>query len=99
MALYQCSWRWPDQTARHDSQTRAEAFARIFRAAEALDPLGERLRGWFSYPGEVAGFLLVEAANHEELGQCLAPYCELMQFDVHPVVQVDYRQFSRDHGV
>jgi len=99
MALYQCNWRWPDQTARQDSQARAEAFARIFRAAEEQNPFGERLRGWFRYPGEMAGYILVEATNHEELSQCLGPYCELMQFDVHPIVQVDYRTFRQDVGL
>lgn len=96
MAIYQCDWRWhPDATARN-AQERDQAFAAVFRAAETAGEIGEqRLLGWYTYPGQTAGVLLVDVASHEELAQLLRPYVELMTFDVKPVVPVDYAQARR----
>src|SRR5690348_2640389 len=93
MALYECSWRWHPSTVERPPADRAADFRRVFTAAETAEPFGERLRGWYSYPGAAqAGFLLVEAASHEELARLLQPYTELMGFDVKPIVSVDYQQ-------
>lgn len=93
MAIYRCDWRWHPSAVARDAQARDQAFAGVFRAAETASALGqERLLGWYTYPGQMAGFLLVQAASHEELAQILRPYLELMTFDVQPVVAVDYAQ-------
>jgi hypothetical protein len=93
MAIYQCDWRWHPGAAARDAQERDRTFAAVFRAAETAGQIGEeRLLGWYTYPGQSAGFLLVDAASHEDLAQLLRLYMELMTFDVKPVVRVDYAQ-------
>jgi len=91
MALYQCSWRWHPSAADHTPEEREKLFASVFRVAEAADTLGsQRLLGWYTYPGQTAGFLLLETASHEELAKLLRPYTALMTFDVMPLAKVDY---------
>jgi len=95
VALYQCTWRWPGVG---DPAERRNAFAEVFVAAEAAEPFGERLRGWYDYPGEYAGFLLVEAESVEKLYDLLVPYSKLMTFDVKPVVSIDYQHVREQLG-
>lgn len=88
MALYQCNWRWPGV---EDPNERLQCFRRVTLAVDAERPdLRQRIKGWFTYPGEWAGFLLVEVAGTEELRDILQPFTALMRIEVKPVVQVDY---------
>jgi len=96
MALYQCNLHWPGIG---DPAERTKAFAEVFVAAETAEPLGDRLHGWYYYPGQDAGFILVEAGSAEELDRLLTPYSKLMMFDVKPVVSVDYQQTRERLGV
>lgn len=92
MALYSCTWRWPGV---EDPKERWQRFARTLVALDEATPMRQHLKGWYTYPGEWAGFLLVEAAGHEELRELLQPLTGLMQFDVKAVVPVDYDEALR----
>lgn len=92
MALYRCDWRWSDPLARRPPDERDRAFARVFTAAERDASPGDRIRGWYTYPGSVAGFLIVEAESHQQLAQMLRAYTELMDFAITPIVPLDYQQ-------
>lgn len=96
MALYRCDWEWYDSTKARPTQERDQAFTRVFAAAEGANPgVGQHVKGWYTYPGRAAGFLLVEANTAEELAAILRPYVELMEFEVQPVVAIDYEQARR----
>jgi muconolactone delta-isomerase len=88
MALYQCSYRWPGLAASAD---RRQQFARTFLEADRnLPELAGMVRGWYAYPGEWAGFLVLEAAGPEQLSRVLQAFTHLMEWQVKPLVAHDY---------
>lgn len=92
MALYGCSWRWPGV---EDPKERWQRFARTTVAMDEATSMRQHMRGWYTYPGEWAGFLLIEADRPEELREMLQPLTGLMQFDVKPLIEVDYDEALR----
>lgn len=93
MALYQCTWRWPGAG---DSTERSKRFGQAFMAADRDVPgMQSMVRGWYSYPGEWAGFLLMEAERSEDLAAALRPFTGLMTWEVKPLLVQDYGDTKR----
>lgn len=93
VALYQCTWRWPGTG---DSSERRVRFGEALLAADRENPGLERMiRGWYAYPGEWAGFLIMEADSGEDLSAALRPFTGLMTWDVKPLVAQDYGATKR----
>ena len=76
MALYECRYRWPDPLGR-TPQAALTDFSRVFASTEANDRSAE-VRGWYQYPGELSGFLVLDVEGPEALHAWLLPYSELM---------------------
>ncbi len=100
MALYQCSWQWPGV---EEPAQRWPRFARVALAADQAHPdMRRRLRAWYTYPGEWAGVLIIEAETPEQVRDLLMPFTGLMRFEVRTLIQVDYdaslKQFATMAG-
>lgn len=88
--MYQCTYRWPGVG---ESKERFARFAAAFIAAEEATPrIRQMVRGWYGYPGEWAGFLLLEAASCDELADVLHQFTGLMQWEVKALKVWDYEQ-------
>jgi muconolactone delta-isomerase len=90
MTLYECRYQWPE-SPRRTPQEANEAFGRVFAAAEATDRRA-MLRSWYQYPGEAAGFLVLDVDSAEALHAFMAPYMELMTLEARPLMEHDYVQ-------
>jgi len=93
VALYQCTWRWPGVG---DAGERSRQFARAFLVADREVPeLQGMVRAWYTYPGEWAGLLIVEAERPEDLVRVLNPFNGLMTWEVKPLLAQDYAETKR----
>lgn len=93
MALYQCIWRWPGTG---DSGERSRRFGQALLAADREVPtMQEMIRSWYAYPGEWAGFLVIEAERPEDLSAALRPFAGLMTWEVKPLIPQDYAETKR----
>jgi hypothetical protein len=81
--LFYCEFTWHPHTT---SALVRERHARQLQA-KALHP--ETWRGWYSFAGMGAGFLLIEADDPASLGEILTPYSDLMRFDVRALRVID----------
>ena len=92
--LYYCEFTWYPGTTQQDVKER------ILKQHDAGTNRPERIKGWYNLAGGGAGFLLVEYDDPRELSDFLAPYMDLMSFDVRAVYQNDYKraitQFRKD---
>lgn len=84
--LWYCRYKWQPNT------TREKIAQRVVAQHDAGLNQPEKIRGWFDLAGGGAGFLLVETDNPEDLTRLLQPYMDLMDVDVHAVVENDYEQ-------
>jgi hypothetical protein len=64
--------------------------ARVIAQHEAGTNQPDKIRGWFDLAGGGAGFLLVETDNPQDLTSMLQPYLDVMNIDVHAVIENDY---------
>lgn len=82
--LWYCRYKW------HHNTTREKVAERVVAQHEAGANKPELIRGWYDLAGGGAGFLLVETDNPLDLTAILQPYMDLMDVDVHAVVENDY---------
>lgn len=82
--LWYCRYKW------HHHTTRKQIAERVVRQHDAGENHQEKIRGWFDLAGGGAGFLLIETDDPQELTAILQPYMDLMDVDVHAVVENDY---------
>lgn len=95
MTLCECRYHWPEQPRRSREEAN-QAMRQAFVAGEELDANRQTaVRGWYQYPGAQAGFLLLELDSAEALHAFLAPYMELMSWEVRPLLMHDYTQFRQ----
>ena len=68
-------------------------FAQLVLDIDKAHPdIGGRIRGWYAYPGEWAGFIVLDAGTHEELRDILSPFTALMSIEVRPLVEMNWEQ-------
>jgi hypothetical protein len=82
--LWYCRYTW------HHHTTREQVAARVIAQHEAGTNQPDKIRGWFDLAGGGAGFLLVETDNPQDLTSMLQPYLDVMNIDVHAVIENDY---------
>lgn len=82
--LWYCRFAWQPST------TREMIAERVVAQHEAGLNQPEKIRGWYDLAGGGAGFLLVETDDPEDLTRLLQPYMDLMDVDVHCVIENDY---------
>lgn len=84
--LWYCRFTWQPHT------TREKIAERVVAQHDAGLNQQEKIRGWFDLAGGGAGFLLVETDDPEDLTRLLQPYMDLMDVDVHCVIENDYEE-------
>ena len=84
--LYYCAFTW------HAGTTAEEVWQRILQQDEAGKNNPQRIRGWYTFAGGGAGFLIVEYDDPRELSRFLTPYMDLMDFDVRAMYETGYDQ-------
>jgi len=73
--------------------TRASDLARRFlRQHDAGTNRQSQLRGWFTFPTGVDGFVLVEADTPRDVATILEPYARLVEWKVEAVSELNYNQ-------
>lgn len=82
--LWYCRYKW------HHHTTREQVARRVVEQHEAGANKPELIRGWYDLAGGGAGFLLIETDNPQDLTDVLQPYMDLMDVDVHAVIENDY---------
>lgn len=82
--LWYCRYKW------HSHTTREMVAKRVVAQHDAGSNQPEKIRGWYDLAGGGAGFLLVETDRPDDLTTLLQPYMDLIDVDVHCVVQNDY---------
>ncbi len=82
--LWYCRYSW------HPTTTREQVAQRVVRQHDAGANMPEKIQGWFDLAGGGAGFLLIETDNPQDLTDILQPYMDLMDVDVHCVIENDY---------
>ena len=81
---YYCSFTWFPHV---DRETVAKRFVEQHDAG-ANNP--DKIVGWYNLVGGGAGFLIVDYDDPREVTKFLAPYMDLMSFDVRAVYELDY---------
>lgn len=72
---------------------RASDLARRFlRQHDAGSNRPANLRGWFSFPTGLSGFLLLEAETPKDVAAVLEPYARLVEWRVEAVTELNYNQ-------
>jgi hypothetical protein len=84
--LWYCRFRWqPGVTAQQVRE-------RVLTQHDAGATRPEAIRGWYNLAGGGAGFMLIEVDDPSELTDLLAPYMDLVDWDVHAVYELPYEQ-------
>ncbi len=84
--LWYCRYKWTKNT------TFEQVAERVLACHENGTNIPDKIRGWYDLAGGGAGFLLVETDDPEDLTRLLQPYMDLMDVDVHCVIENDYNQ-------
>lgn len=92
MALYLCTHRQHGQYKALEPAARDATFDRLWRAMAETHPPSKHFRGWYSFPGELAGIVLIEVASVEEIGAIIRPWGEVSDWTVQEIVPIDYRE-------
>lgn len=82
--LWYCRYKW------HPTTTYAKVAQRVVEQHDAGMNLPDRIRGWYDLAGGGAGFLLIETDDPSELSIILQPYLDLVDVDVHCVMENNY---------
>jgi len=86
--LWYCRFTWIPGTKQSDVRER------VARQHAAGTNHPEKIRGWYNLAGGGAGFLLIETDDPRELNEILEPYMDLVNFDVHCVVELPYDEVT-----
>jgi hypothetical protein len=65
---------------------------RFLRQHDAGSNRPANLRGWFTFPTGVAGFILIEADTPKEVTAVLEPYSRLVEWRVEAIAELNYNQ-------
>jgi hypothetical protein len=84
--LFYCAFTW------HAGTTQLEVWQRILQQDEAGKNNPDRIRGWYTFAGGGAGFLIVAYDDPRELSRFLTPYMDLMDFDVRAMYETGYEE-------
>jgi hypothetical protein len=84
LMLFHCQFTW------HPGTTMPQVGARLLEEAEASAAFASRIRGWYVFPAEGRGFLLVETDDLQTLAPRLSAYNDLMSWHIQPVVALEY---------
>lgn len=82
--LWYCRYTW------HHHTTREQVAKRVVQQHDAGENQQDKIRGWFDLAGGGAGFVLIETDDPQDLTAILQPYLDLMDVDVHCVIENDY---------
>jgi hypothetical protein len=82
--LWYCRYTW------HHHTTREQIAKRVVQQHDTGENQQDKIRGWFDLAGGGAGFLLIETDDPQDLTAILQPYLDLMDVDVHCVIENDY---------
>lgn len=84
--LWYCRYTWNHNT------TREQVAQRVLQQHDAGANQPDKIRGWYDLAGGGAGFLIIETDNPQDLTDILQPYLDLMDVDVHCVIENDYEE-------
>jgi hypothetical protein len=75
------------------TKVRASDLARrLLRQHDAGSNRHSDIRGWYAFPTGVAGVVLIEVDTAKELAAILAPYADLVTWQVEAVAELNYNQ-------
>lgn len=81
--LWYCRYKW------HHNTTREKVARRVVEQHDAGKNQQDKIRGWYDLAGGGAGFLMIETDDPQDLTDILQPYMDLMDVDVHAVIEND----------
>lgn len=84
--LWYCRYTW------HHDTSREQVAQRVIAQHEAGTNQPDKIRGWYDLAGGGAGFLLVETDNPQDLTTLFQPYLDVMNVDIHAVIENDYNE-------
>lgn len=82
--LWYCRYTW------HPTTTREKVAERVVAQHDAGANMPDKIKGWYDLAGGGAGFLLVETDDPQDLTTIFQPYMDLMNFDIHCVIENEY---------
>jgi hypothetical protein len=82
--LYYCAYSYTPGTSTQ------EVRQRFVQQHEAGTHHQNKWRGWYNLAGGGAGFVLIETDDPREITSILAPYMDLMSWDVRAIYENDY---------
>jgi hypothetical protein len=84
LMLFHCQFIW------HIGTTMPQVGARLLQNVEASEAFASQIRGWYVFPAEGRGFLLVETDDLQVLASRLSAYNDLMSWHIQPLVALEY---------
>ena len=76
----------------HPGVRASQLVQQFLRQHDAGTHRQENLRGWYTFPSGLAGFLLLEAETPRDVAKVLAPYSQLVSWQVEAVAELNYNQ-------
>jgi hypothetical protein len=78
-------------------KVRASDLARRFlRQHDAGTNRPADVRGWFTFPSGLAGFVLIEADTPRDVAAMVEPYARLVEWDVQAIAEQNYNQVHEE---
>jgi hypothetical protein len=83
---------WHCEYRAHPRVRVSDLSRRFLRQHDAGTNQPSQIRGWFSYPSGVDGFVLIEAETPREVAAIIEPYARLVTWQVQAISELNYNQ-------
>lgn len=83
---------WHCEYRAHPQVRSSDLARRFLRQHDAGTNRPSQVRGWFTYPSGVDGFVLIEAETPREVATILEPYARLVAWRTEAISELNYNQ-------